>query len=56
MKLSIKVIKKRKAKWKLKAIVWFDFEDIEQIIKIHIHIKMAPLGSEAPHRAFGLIE
>ena len=31
------VVKKRKAKWKLKAIVWFDFEDIEQIIKIHIH-------------------
>ena len=33
------VVKKRKAKWKLKAIVWFDFEDIEQIIKIHIHKK-----------------
>lgn len=33
------VIKKRKNKWKLKAITWFDFEDIEQIIKIHIHKK-----------------
>ena len=31
------VIKKRKNKWKLKAITWFDFEDIEQIIKVHIH-------------------
>lgn len=33
------VIKKRKNKWKLKAITWFDFEDIEQIIKIHIFKK-----------------
>ena len=33
------VIKKRKNKWKLKAITWFDFEDIEQIIKVHIHKK-----------------
>ena len=34
-----KVIKKRKNKWKLKAITWFDFEDIEQIIKLHIYKK-----------------
>ena len=33
------VIKKRKNKWKLKAITWFDFEDIEQIIKLHIFRK-----------------
>lgn len=33
------VIKKRKSKWKLKAITWFDFEDIEQIIKLHIFKK-----------------
>ena len=33
------VIKKRKNKWKLKAITWFDFEDIEQIIKVHIYKK-----------------
>lgn len=33
------VIKKRKNKWKLKAITWFDFEDIEQIIKLHIYKK-----------------
>jgi len=33
------VIKKRKNKWKLKAITWFDFEDIEQIIKVHIFKK-----------------
>jgi len=33
------VIKKRKNKWKLKAINWFDFEDIEQIIKLHVYKK-----------------
>jgi len=33
------VIKKRKSKWRLKAITWFDFEDIEQIIKLHIYKK-----------------
>jgi hypothetical protein len=34
-----KVIKKRRSKWRLKAITWFDFEDIEQIIKLHIFNK-----------------
>jgi hypothetical protein len=33
------VVKKRKNKWKLKAITWFDFEDIEQIVKLHIYKK-----------------
>lgn len=33
------VIKKRKSKWRLKAIAWFDFEDIEQMIKLHIYKK-----------------
>jgi hypothetical protein len=33
------IIKKRKNQWRLKAITWFDFEDIEQIIKIHINKK-----------------
>tara|TARA_Y100000401_G_scaffold117238_1_gene125261 strand:- start:2320 stop:3033 length:714 start_codon:yes stop_codon:yes gene_type:complete len=33
------VIKKRKSKWRLRAITWFDFEDIEQIIKLHIYKK-----------------
>lgn len=33
------IIKKRKTKWRLKAITWFDFEDIEQIIKLHIFKK-----------------
>lgn len=33
------LIKKRQAKWNLKALAWLDFEDIEQIIKIHIYAK-----------------
>lgn len=33
------VIKKRQGKWKLRAITWFDFDDIEQIIKLHIYKK-----------------
>lgn len=33
------VIKKKKSKWRLKAITWFDFDDIEQIIKLHIYKK-----------------
>jgi DNA-directed RNA polymerase specialized sigma24 family protein len=32
-------IKKQKNKWQLNAINWFDFEDIEQIIKLHIYKK-----------------
>lgn len=33
------LIKKRKQKWTLKAVAWLDFEDIQQIIRIHIHGK-----------------
>jgi len=33
------VIKKRRSKWRLRAITWFDFEDIEQVIKLHIYKK-----------------
>ena len=29
-------IKKRKGKWTLTSIAWMDFEDISQILKIHI--------------------
>ena len=32
-------IKRQKSKWQLNAINWFDFDDVEQIIKIHIHKK-----------------
>ncbi len=29
-------IKKRRSKWQLKAITWMDFDDISQLIRIHI--------------------
>ena len=32
-------IKKRRGKWFLDSLAWFDFEDVEQIIKAHIHKK-----------------
>ena len=32
-------IKRFRSKWQLNAINWFDFSDVEQIIKIHIHKK-----------------
>jgi RNA polymerase sigma factor (sigma-70 family) len=32
-------IAKRKSKWNLSAINWMDFDDVTQIIKIHIHKK-----------------
>lgn len=38
-KIVDEIIKKRKNKWRLRAITWFDFEDVEQIIKLHIYKK-----------------
>ena len=32
-------LRKRKHKWHLNALAWFDFEDVEQIIRLHIHKK-----------------
>jgi hypothetical protein len=29
-------IKKQRSKWRLNAVKWFDFQDVEQIIKTHI--------------------
>tara|TARA_B100000212_G_scaffold342604_1_gene331224 strand:- start:31063 stop:31869 length:807 start_codon:yes stop_codon:yes gene_type:complete len=34
-----KEIKKRKGKWFLDSLAWFDFEDVEQIIQAHIYKK-----------------
>lgn len=42
------VIKKRKNKWKLKAIAWFDFEDIEQLIKLHVYKKWSLWDQKRP--------
>jgi hypothetical protein len=41
-------IKKQKSKWQLNAINWFDFDDVEQIIKIHIHKKWEMWDQERP--------
>ena len=32
-------IRKRRGKWFLDSLAWFDFEDVEQIIRAHIHKK-----------------
>lgn len=32
-------VRKRRGKWFLDSLAWFDFEDVEQIIKAHIHKK-----------------
>jgi len=41
-------IKKQRNKWQLNAINWFDFEDVEQIIKIHIHKKWDMWDQDRP--------
>lgn len=32
-------IAKRRSRWQLKAITWMDFDDVAQIIRVHIHKK-----------------
>ena len=32
-------ILKRKPKWNLKSLAWIDYDDVSQIIRIHIHKK-----------------
>ena len=32
-------IRKQRSRWRLDSIAWFDFQDVEQVIKIHIHNK-----------------
>jgi hypothetical protein len=41
-------VKKQKNKWQLNAINWFDFEDVEQIIKLHIYKKWDMWDQERP--------
>lgn len=33
------LLNKRRSKWKLLALAWLDFDDVKQIIKLHIHKK-----------------
>jgi len=41
-------IKKRKGKWTLTSIAWMDFEDISQILKIHIFKKWHLYDQDKP--------
>jgi len=41
-------IKKQQYKWRLKAVKWFDFDDVEQIIRQHIYKKWHMWDQERP--------
>ena len=41
-------IKKRKSKWKLTSISWMDFDDISQILRLHIYKKWHMYDSSKP--------
>jgi len=43
-------IRKRKSKWNLQSLAWMDFEDVSQIIKIHIFKKWNLYDSKQPLR------
>ena len=49
---SIKIIDeeiaKRKHKWSLTSLTWMDYDDVSQIIRIHIYKKWALYNSEKP--------
>lgn len=42
------LLEKRKYKWQLKAVVWMDWEDVKQIILIHINKKWNLYDSKLP--------
>jgi len=41
-------IRKRKSKWNLQSLAWMDFDDVSQIIKIHINNKWHLYDSKQP--------
>mgnify|MGYP003641710227 FL=1 len=41
-------IKRQQYKWRLRAVRWFDFQDVEQIIKLHIAKKWDMWDQERP--------
>jgi RNA polymerase sigma factor (sigma-70 family) len=41
-------IRKRKSKWKLTSISWMDFDDISQILRLHIYKKWDMYDSDKP--------
>ena len=43
-----KELRKRKHKWHLNAVAWFDFEDVQQIIRFHIFKKWKMWDQKRP--------
>lgn len=41
-------IRKQRSRWRLDCITWFDFEDVEQVIKLHIYNKWHMWDQERP--------
>lgn len=41
-------IRKQRSRWRLDCISWFDFEDVEQVIKLHIYNKWHMWDQERP--------
>lgn len=41
-------IAKRRSKWRLEAIAWMDFDDVAQLIRIHIHKKWYQYDPKQP--------
>lgn len=41
-------VEKRRRKWQLKALPWMDYDDVSQIIKIHIHKKWGYYDDSKP--------
>ena len=41
-------IAKRRSKWSLSSIAWMDYDDVSQIIRIHIHQKWKQYNPEKP--------
>ena len=47
----MKKISLHKSKWFLKSVQWLDWEDVAQIIRIHIYKKMEYVGSKKVSRS-----
>jgi len=41
-------IRKQRSRWRLDCISWFDFEDVEQVIKLHIYNKWHMWDQDRP--------
>jgi DNA-directed RNA polymerase specialized sigma24 family protein len=41
-------IRKQRSRWRLDCISWFDFEDVEQVIKLHIYNKWSMWDQKRP--------